>query len=201
MRNKGIYIVIITVLVQLLPFHGNVYGQRINFATWSGSSNITISNVFGNDAINFGNLIIGGVSKSVDINGATVYAITAPDGYDLNVTIAAPSMLSGPGTSNNTIPLNISFAYSNLGFTDVATARINATVVPASFTSVSFPVRKSTNGIPAPPPAPLDGQSTERSIKSTAYLFVYGTAGPAVNGTNAGNYLATVTITAEYITN
>ncbi len=173
-----------------------VFGQRITFGTWAGS-NITIQAVTV-ATLDFGNIVKGvPIAKSIDITGATAFGITAPEGFDLTVTIDSPTVLDGP--EGKTIPFSLRFAYSNQGLIESA-ARTSATEVPTGFNSVSFPVKRNAMGLPAPPPDPLDAANATR-IKATAYLYFYGSAGPAAGDATAGPYTGTVTINAEYTGN
>jgi len=157
-----------------------VYGQRISFGTWAGS-NITIQPV-SVTTLAFGYLVQGVSStKSIDITGATAFGITAPDGYDLTVTIDAPTVLDGP--DGKTLPFSLRFAYSNQGLIE-SLARLSTVEVPAGFSSVSCPIKRNTRGLPAPPPDPLDASNNTR-IKATAYLYFYGSVGPP--GGDAGD--------------
>ena len=194
--NRRITYQTIVLLTALCLSGSMVYGQRITFGTWAGS-NITIQAVSVN-TLNFGNVVKGVVTpKIIDIAGATGFAVTAPDGYDLTVTVDAPTVLDGP--EGKTIPFGLRFAYSNQGLLE-SQARLSTTEVPLGFNSVSFPVKRNAMGLPAPPPDPLDATNNTR-IKATAYLYFYGSAGPAGNDAVAGLYTGTVTITVEYTSN
>jgi len=174
----------------------SVSGQRISFGTWAGSNSISIQGITDNGALNFGNLYPG-VSKSITLssNDAAVFEITAETGYDLTVSMISPSALTGPGTK--TIPFHLSFAYSNQGMLNVTAAKTSATEVSSGMTSVTFPLRKYTSGLPAPPPNPLDGNNPVR-MTAKAYLFIYGSIGPVASDASAGVYTGTVNITVEY---
>lgn len=171
-----------------------VQGQRISFGTWAGSD-IEIMPVTVN-TLSFGNLIIGAGAKTITLGEEpTAFKITAPEGYDLTLTIDAPTILIGP--NSKTIPFNLKFAYSNQGSADVVTAKNMAEEVTTGFNALTFPVKRNAMGLPAPPPTPLDGSSAPR-VTATAYLFVYGSAGPAGVGTDAGIYTGEVNINVEY---
>lgn len=184
------------ILTTLLALGTTSHGQRISFGTWAGT-NISIQEVSVN-TLDFGNMIKGAESSnSITLSGATAFQIMAPEGYDLTVSIDAPMVLDGPGSS--TIPFSIKFAYSNQGAQTSTEANPIATEVPSGFTSVTFPVRKSAAGVPAPPPPPPDATTTPNSrIKATAFLFLYGSAGPAGSGADSGEYTGTVNILVEY---
>jgi type 1 fimbria pilin len=173
------------------------YGQRINFSTWAGTS-IVVQPV-SVSTLDFGNMIIGsGFSNTISLTNATAFEIIAPENYDVTTTIDAPSVLDGPG--GNTIPFASKMAWSNQGAPNATLANKIAVEVPSGFTSVSFPIRKNASGLPGAPPNPLDGTTTTR-ITAKAYVFIYGSAGPAPGGITAGSYTGTITITVEYVSN
>jgi len=175
----------------------NAKGQRISFGTWAGSD-IVIRPVSVN-TLDFGNLIKGaGNPNAVTLSGATAFEIIAPEGYDLTVTIDAPLILVGP--NSKTIPFGLKFAYSNQGSLTVDTANSLAVEVSTGFSAVTFPVRRNAIVLPAPPPTPLDGSSGTRST-ATAYLFLYGSAGPALADNDAGRYTGEVHVNVEYTSN
>ena len=173
-----------------------VCGQRISFGTWAGSD-ITIRPVSVN-TLDFGNLIKGsGNPKEILKQDATAFEVIAPEGYDLTVVFDSPVVLTGPGTS--TIPFSLRFAYSNQGLQTIAEANPSAVEVPTGFTSITFPVLRSATGVPTPPPAPPDGSTTPDSrIKATAYLFIYGSAGPAASNADSGEYTGDINIIVDY---
>ncbi len=182
----------VTGLMSLVLSSLTGYCQRINFGTWAGS-NITIQAVTVN-SLNFGNVVRGvSTPKSIEITGATAYAISAPEGFDLTVTVTSPTSLDGP--DSKTIPLNLKFAYSNQGLPE-SSARLNTVEVPTLFNIVTFPILRNTMGLPTPPPTPQDKGSAPRTT-ATAYLYLYGSAGPAGNDAAAGEYSGTVNIAVE----
>jgi hypothetical protein len=141
-------------------------------------------------------MFIGSV-KTIQLNSndAAAFDITAAEGYDITVSVIAPDILTGP--KGKTIPLKLRFAYSNQGAVNLSLAKTGAIEVPEGFTSVTFPLRKNVSGLPSPPPVPLDGTNNKR-IAGRAYLFIYGSAGPAAPDANAGEYTGIVNITVEY---
>jgi hypothetical protein len=187
------FLVLILLLMRMISF-----GQgRINFSTWAATS-IDVQPVTVN-TLDFGNLIIGAaLPNTVTLTNATAFKISAPENYDITTTIAAPSVLDGPG--GNTIPFAAKMAWSNQGAVNATLANQIAVELPSGFTSVSFPIRKNASGLPGTPPNPLDGTTTTR-IPAIAYIFIYGSAGPAPGGVDAGVYTGTITITVEYVSN
>ncbi len=194
--NKYFPYSIILMLPAIVLQGENAYGQRINFSTWAGSSSITIQPVSGNNALDFGKIFIG-QAKTILLSGneVTAFDITAERGYDLTVSVSAPPVLDGP--DSKTIPFRINFAYSDQGAQVLSVAKTSATEVPAGFTSVTFPVLRYASGLPAPPPAPLDGATTSRPT-AKSWLFIYGNVGPAASDASAGNYTGTINITVDY---
>jgi hypothetical protein len=184
------------VLIGLLMSVDSI-GQRINFGTWAGTS-IVIQPV-SVSTLDFGNMVIGGaLPNTVSLLDATAFEIIAPESYDVTVTLDAPPVLTGPFA--NTIPFSAKMAWSNQGAANSTLANKIAVEVPTGFTYVTFPIRKYANGLPAPPPIPLDGTTTTR-ITAKAYIFIYGSAGPASILVNSGNYTGTITLTVEYVIN
>lgn len=177
--------------------------QRVAFKTWAASG-IVITPALNNGELKFGALVKGN-TKIIELNAqnsdlVAAFAVTAPEGYDLTVTIDSPTVLLFGGTSTPTIPFAMKYAYSNQGSQDATTARSLAVEVTSGFSSVTFPVKRNAiGGPPAPPPTPLDGDSSvsAQRIPATAYLFIYGTVGP-VGEVPAGSYAGEISITVEY---
>jgi hypothetical protein len=180
----------------IMMIYGNSFAQRINFGVWAGSSTISVRSVSGNSDLVFGNMFIGSV-KTIQLNSndAAAFDITAAGDYEITVSVNASDKLTGP--DGKTIPLKLKFAYSNQGAVNISLAKAGAIEVPDGFGSVTFPIRKNVSGLPAPPPVPLDGTNNKRIIER-AYLFIYGSAGPAATDANAGEYTGNVSITVEY---
>jgi len=170
--------------------------QRINFVTWAGSSSISVLSSSGSNTLAFGTMFPG-KTKTIALTGSDAFAleITAESGYEIMVSLNSPQVLNGP--SGSTMPLKLRFAYYNQGTASLTMARAGAVEVPDGFTSVIFPIRMTTSGIPAPPPVPLDGANTSRA-REKAYLFVYGSAGPSVANAASGDYSGNISITVDY---
>jgi len=181
-------------LITFLLSDMTAHGQRISFGTWAGRD-IEILPVTVN-TLSFGNVIIGAGEKTILLgNEATAFRITAPEGYDLTVTLDSPTTLVGP--NSKTIPFGLKFAYSNQGISEVVTARNMAEEVTTGFNAISFPIKRNAMGLPAPPPTPSDGSSAPR-ITASAYLFFYGSVGPAGVDADAGLYTGQININVEY---
>lgn len=196
----------LAVLLGLFSFE-NTYAQRINFSTWTGSDDITITPVAGVPTLNFNlkQANITASSPAVAINlmdaQAVAFRIQAPIGFDLTVEVDAPTVLSldGTGASSETqIPFRIGIAYNNLEAINEIAAKPGAVELPAGFLNVTFPVNRRVGGAPGPPPTPISGGDIRP--KATAYLFIYGELGP-IGTVNAGRYLGDININVFFTSN
>jgi hypothetical protein len=187
--------ILITLMV-LIATANTAMAQRINFTVWARSNSISIQSASGYNTLSFGTMFPG-VVKSIAITGndALVFEISAETGYDMLVSFTSPQVLTGP--SGKTMPFNLKFAYFNQGTSSLSVARNGAIEVPAGFTSVAFPIKSGISGPPAPPPVPLDGATVKRP-RDKAYLFVYGSAGPAAKDATSGDYSGNIIITVDY---
>lgn len=210
MKNLTTYRFKIDLLLLLVTgffYVGKVDAQSINFSTWTGSDEITITSVQAMPKLDF-NLkqsIITKNSGPVLINltdlQAVGFQIEAPEGFDLTVEVDAPQVLRLDGTGSNldeTVPFQIGIAYSNQLSIDEASAKGSAVQLPAGFFNVTFPVDRRTAGAPAPPPTPISGDYVRP--KATAWFFIYGTLGP-VGPVIAGNYTENITINVYFTSN
>jgi hypothetical protein len=186
---------------------GNGYAQRINFSTWTGSDDITITPVLASPTLNFNqkeaNIRANSPAVTINLtdNQAVAFRIEAPEGFDLTVEVDAPTVLSLNGTGTEPeeqIPFRVGIAYSNLLAGDEMTAKNSAVQLPLGFYNVTFPVNRRTSGAPGPPPTPESGSYVRP--KSTAWLFLYGELGP-IGPVNAGNYLGDITINVYFTSN
>lgn len=188
-------------------FSGESHAQRINFSTWTGSDDISITPVMTSPTLNFNlkQANISANSPAVTINlidaQAVAFEIEAPVGFDLTVEVDAPTYLSldGVGTElEEQIPFRIGIAYNNLeAATDMA-AKAAAIQLPIGFYNITFPVNRRTGGTPGPPPTPISGGDTR--LKTRAYLFITGELGP-IGPVNAGQYLGDITINVYFTSN
>jgi hypothetical protein len=96
------------------------------------------------------------------------------------------------------IPLNIGFAYSNMGAESESLAKTQALQIPQGFTSATFPVLRRSTGPPGPPPTPEHNGYTAPT--ADAYLFIYGTLGPVPEDAAVGLYFGEINIHIEYST-
>ncbi len=188
-------------------YAGQVDAQSINFSTWTGSDEITITSVQAMPKLDF-NLKQNIITKSsgpVQINlsdmQAVGFRIEAPEGFDLTVEVDAPQVLRLDGTGSDldeTVPFQIGIAYSNQLSVDEASAKGSAVQLPAGFYNVTFPVDRRTAGAPGPPPTPISGDYVRP--KATAWFFIYGTLGP-IGPVVAGAYSENITVNVYFTSN
>jgi hypothetical protein len=196
MKRGGSILKTVMIAALAAQLSAGLSAQRINFSVWAGSNSITILPVSANSTLSFGTMFTGQMKTILlTANETVAFEISAETGYDLTITLDASTVLSGP--SGKTMPFDVRFAYSNQGIGDFSMARPVATEVPQGYTSVTFPLKKFSSGIPAPPPSPVDGRSSARP-RGKAFLFIYGSAGPSARDAAAGEYTGSVSITVEY---
>ncbi|MFC5193163.1 hypothetical protein ACFPIK_15435 [Algoriphagus aquatilis] len=184
--------------------------QRINFSTWTGSSDIVITQVAGQTGnMNFAGknggkrnfLVPGSAQVKIEMEDAqaAIFRIDAPSGFEITVELTAPSALTLPGsTPLESIPLILNMAYSNdaanhgTGFPNPK----QAVLVPQGFNAVTFPITKrSASGPPLPPRIAFgDGNGGMSRDKSSAFVFIYGAFGPVPADASAGTYTANVVL-------
>ncbi|RIW15148.1 hypothetical protein D0X99_11935 [Algoriphagus lacus] len=190
-----------------LLFSRESHAQRINFSTWTGSDDITITPVLGSPNLNFNqkqaNISVNSPAVTINLldNQAVAFRIEAPEGFDLTVEVDAPAFLSldGAGTvPQEQIPFRVGIAYNNMEAGNEMTAKAGAVQLPTGFYNVTFPVNRRVGGAPGPPPTPISG--TDTLPKATAYLFIYGELGP-IGPVNAGNYLGEININVFFTSN
>lgn len=183
------------------------YAQRINFSTYTGSSDITITPMMASPALNFNlkqaNITVNGDPVAINLsdNQAVAFQIQAPEGFDITVEVDAPTVLGLDGTGTDpeeTIPFQIGIAYNNLVAGDEMTAKSGAVTLPTGFVNVTFPINRRNSGAPGPPPTPISGDYVRP--KATAWLFLFGTLGP-IGNVNAGQYFGNITINVFFTSN
>lgn len=181
--------------------------QRINFSTWTGSDDITITPVLASPTLNFNQkqayIPANGPAVAINLSDmqSVAFRIEAPEGFNLTVEVDAPAALSLNGTGTDPeeqIPFRVGIAYSNVLAGDEISAKAGAVQLPVGFYNVTFPVNRRTSGAPGPPPTPISGDYVRP--KSTAWLFLYGELGP-VGPVNAGQYLGDITINVYFTSN
>jgi hypothetical protein len=193
---KAIRYSVLLMTISLL-LSGMVCAQRVSFGTVS-SVGITLTPLNGG-ALDFNQkqpILLGGQTVTISLTDPSVAEMTieARTDLDVTVTIEAPATLDLD--VNNTIPLSLGFAYSNVGAPNDVAAKTSAIPVPIGFTSMTFPVLRRASGLPAPPPTPNHAGVTYST--ATAYLFFYGTLGAIPGGAAAGIYNGTIHVRVEY---
>ena len=179
------------------PVH--VLGQRINFSTWTGSEDISITSVMAMPELNFNqkqNIIIQGNTVNIDLvdNQAVAFIIEAPENFDVSLEIVAPTYLSLAEDPSKTIPFSIKLAYNNQQPLNEQIGKLNAIELPLGFTSLTFPINRKLTGPPGPPPTPISGTDTRNKV--SAYVYVYGSLGP-VGAVPAGRYSGDISLTVN----
>ena len=190
---------IILLLTFSLLLAVTVAAQRISFGLYAAEG-ITLARI--ND-LNFNlkqAVILGGDIVTVNLDDVKydavgILTVEGQKDLDITVTIDAPAYLE---LDENHIPLTaVSFAYSNAGASDEATAKLRAIEIPVGFTSATFPIIRRASGLPAPPPTPKY-VGYIAPPKGIVYLFVYGTLGSVPSKAAAGLYQGDINIHAEY---
>jgi len=190
---------IILFAVGLLLFAGPAASQRISFGLYA-SDGITLTPL-GLGELNFNEkqtLILSGNTVQILLTDEATAVIAIEGRADLDVTVTIDYVPTLELDENNKIPLNIGFAYSNLGAIDEATAKTQAIMVPVGFNSATFPVFRRASGPPGPPPTPDHTGYIQPT--GTAYLFIYGTLGPVPAGAAVGVYLGDINVYVTYST-
>jgi hypothetical protein len=194
-------------LLLLLFFFGMTekgYSQRINFSVWTGSDDITVTSPQGvmptlafNQKQNL--IIVGGPVVDIQLNDtqAVVYAIEAPEGFDLTVEVSAPNFLSFEDDPSNTIPFQLKMAYNNQQPANEWLGKASAVELPVGFNAITFPINRRLSGVPLPPPTPESGGYVRP--KATAYLYLFGSLGP-IGVIPSGKYSAEVNINVFFST-
>jgi hypothetical protein len=175
--------------------------QKINFGAYTGSQSITLTTSGSLIFTDLGRIVLSNSNATCTIafsDNIPYIQIVGDATRDITITITAPSSLTiDAGGAGKEIPFSLSFAYSNLGSADPATAKLNAVQVPGGFTAITLPMLKRTAGVPAPPPTPSHGGYSAPT--ATAYLFFYGKLGP-VGNVNAGYYNGMINVSVNYAT-
>lgn len=174
-----------------------IFGQRINFSTWTGSDDIVITSIMASPTLDFNQkqAIIVPNSPLIPINltdmATIAFAIEAPENFDLTVEVDAPTFLTLDSDPSKTIPFQIRMAYNNQEAPDENSGKTSSIELPTGFYNVTFPVNRRISGAPGPPPTPLSGAEVRN--KARAYVYLYGNLGP-VGSIPAGDYTGTITL-------
>ncbi|MFN3761278.1 MAG: hypothetical protein ACK4SF_18855 [Algoriphagus aquaeductus] len=181
--------------------------QRINFSTWTGSDDITITPVLASPNLNFNlkqpNIRVNSPAVAINLSDqqTVAFRIEAPEGFDLTVEVDAPVFLSLNGTESDadkTVPFRVALAYNNLQAGDEMSAKAGSVQLPTGFNTITFPVNRRLSGAPGPPPTPVSGNYTRP--KSTAWLFLYGELGP-IGQIQVGQYSGDITVNVYFTSN
>ena len=187
-------ILLLTIILLLV---GNVAAQRISFGLYTTDDIILTPLNLG--VLNFNEkqpIILSGETVTINLtdNAVAILTIEGRADMDVTLTIDAPATIDLDVT--NKIPLAIRFAYSNTGAITDITAKASAIEVPAGFTSITFPIKRRSSGLPAPPPTPTYTGFSGPTV--TSYIFIYGTFGQVPVNAAAGNYTGNINIHVEY---
>jgi len=173
--------------------------QRIRFGLFA-SDNIILTPL-GLAELNFNNkqtIILQGNQVTINLFDEACAVLTIEGRADLDVTVTIHASATIDLDALNKIPLNIRFAYSNLGALNESMAKSQAVEVPAGFTGATFPILRRASGPPGPPPTPAHTGYIQPTAR--AYLFIYGTLGPVPIGAASGIYTGDIMINVEYST-
>lgn len=183
--------------------------QNISFRALAPDA-ITVTNMGNNHNLEFDKLLLDSdIIRTIAITDSdrlVALAIDAPANYDLtvHVNLINGNMLILDGDkSNQSIPFTLEFAYANLGYqntTPYSAALVDAVAVAPGFSSVSFPVSRRASGLPPPPPMPEYKGFDLANTKKRAFLFFFGSVGPANAGNNvvAGTYSTFVDVIIDF---
>ncbi len=189
------YIYIIVLLAGIQP--GKGAAQRIQFNLYSGSGiDLNTGTV---DELNFNDkqtvITSGDMVQILLLDPATaILTITGRSDLDVSVTIDAPPTLDLD--AGNKIPLQLRYAYSNLGAVDENQAKTQAVEIPQGFSRITFPLRRRVAGPPGPPPTPEHAGYS--GPQATAYLFIYGNLGIIPSNAAAGLYTGDISVSVTY---
>lgn len=195
MKNIVRYTSLLLFICQLMTV--GVAAQRVSFGLYAADGIVLSKGSV--DELNFNmkqHIILANSTVSIHLNDneAAVLTIEGRSDLDISVSIDAPSSLLL--NAQNSIPLALRFAYSNIGAATEAAAKTAAIQVPLGFFDATFPISRRTTAPPGPPPTPDHTGYTQPTGK--AYLFIYGTLGAVPSNAAAGLYEGDITISVEY---
>ncbi len=176
------------------------YGQEIDFTQYE---NYTLSvGELNNSDLDFGQVVSGGGSYSVDMNNAKVVTITGVKYLDVIIEVTAENSLylnGDPGNAGDTqksIPFTLEAAYANnKGTPDIGQTRF-ITDISNNYFIKRLPLLERQHQPPGPPPPPPTNAFDQSKVEETAYLYLYGTIN--VGSVDAGNYSSEITVTINY---
>lgn len=204
--NRNIHSPLLLMML-LVPVMSSL-AQSISFRTLAPDA-ITLTKL-GSIDLEFDSLVLGSdIVSSITVNDTdrlAILAIDAPAYYDLRVQvdmINGDKLILDGNKPSQSIPFTLEFAYANLGYqinTSYSTALADAKAVPPGFRSVSFPVSKGASGSPPPPLMPEYKGFDLTTAKKRAFLFFYGSVGPANAGNNvvAGVYETIIEVIIDF---
>lgn len=191
---------VVVLLLVIGTFSSDLFAQRINFSTWTGSEDIVITPVGTTSSslrFNDKQKVIKAKDPAIEIKKddpqVAIFEITAPTEFDITVELDHPGYLANGGDPNKgTIPLVLNMSYTNngQGSSNQVPNPNSAQDVPVGFNSVTLPVNPRSGGAPLPPTPEYGGYTRP---KSKVYLYIYGAIGP-IGTVSAGDYTATVNL-------
>ncbi|MDR8390856.1 hypothetical protein NC796_06895 [Aliifodinibius sp. S!AR15-10] len=175
------------------------HAQQINFGDY-GNYSLSTSELNTGD-IDFGQIISGSGTNSIDINNAKIIEIVGVKYLDVIVEITADNDLylngntSYAGDSQKSIPLTLEAAYANnAGTPTIGQAKIIN--VPNNNFTTRFPILERQSQPPGPPPPPPTNAFDQSKVEETAYFYIYGSIN--VGDVDAGFYSGQITVTVSY---
>lgn len=191
------YIFVLLILLVCITF-GTATGQEINFGQY-GNYSVSVAELNAQD-LDFGTIISGAGSQSIELANAKVVEITGVKYLDVIINITADSelLLNGnlacSGDPSCSIPFTLEAAYANQGQNNIAQARFLN--VNSNSASAQFPILRRESGPPAPPPTPPNEEYNPALYEESAYIYLYGDIN--VGSINSGDYSGLITITVVY---
>jgi len=176
------------------------YAQEIDFSKYH-HYNLTVGELNNND-LDFGSVVAGSGTHSLDINNGKVVTITGVRYLDVIVEVNAQNSLylngnqGNSGDSQKSIPFTLQAAYANgKGTPNVGQAKFITNISNNNFI-IRFPVLDRQHEPPGPPPAPPTNAFDQAKVEETAYLYLYGSIN--VGNVDAGPYSSQITVTINY---
>lgn len=186
----------LTLLLFGFSFYGS--GQEINFGQYADYT-LTVGELNSGRSLDFGQVISGGGTYSVDITNAKTITITGVKYLDVIVDVSAPIslFLNGNPGSSQTIPFTLQAAYANnSGTPTVGNAKFITDMSNNSFIKRIPILERQSGQPPGPPPPPPTNAFDQSQVEETMHLYFYGSI--TVGQVDAGNYSTQITITINY---
>lgn len=176
------------------------FAQEIDFGKY-GNYQLTVGEL-NSDDLDFGQVVSGSGSYSIDINNSKVITITGVKYIDVIVEVTAENSLylngntGNAGDSQKSIPFTLQAAYANnKGTPTVGNAKFITNISNNSFIK-QFPILERQHQPPGPPPKPPTNAFDQAKVEETAYLYLYGSIN--VGDVDAGSYSSQITVTINY---